>query len=119
MLTGQCAVQDGKAYALVMGDCAPFINDYPRFSPVESHDEDSDVVLEEGDLVSKFGSSLWYEVSELIRSGNCVFTKHKGPIIHFGLKRLPKRYREQAAKFCLAIHDQNPHAYLSEHPYAA
>lgn len=113
------AVQDGKAYALVMGDCAPFINDYPRFSPVESYDEDCHVKLEEGDLVAQFGSDKWYEVSSLTTSSDCIFTKGNGPILHFGFKRLPKRYREQAAKFCLLIHDQNPHAYLSEHPDAA
>lgn len=102
-------VQSGQAYAKVMGDCAPYIHNYPQFSPIvlfEQYTNPSKYPLvEAGALVAQLGSSVWHEVSELFcpySSGSSVYTTTTTSI-RPPFRLLPAQYREVAERFCSQI----------------
>lgn len=97
-------VQQGKAYAIVMGDCKPFIHDQPQFTPLitlEENDPRCTELLIGGALVAEKMSSRFYTVEKLGYSGGLVFAHNA--IVHFPLTVLPLQYREVASRFCRCI----------------
>ena len=95
------ALQAGKRYEHVMGDCAPYIHNQPQFTPMvrlEEGDPRAAELLVPGALVAEVMSERFYTVEHLGCSGGLVFTTDE--IVHFPLKVLPVQYREVANRFC-------------------
>jgi uncharacterized protein with PIN domain len=107
-------VQSGKAYDIVMGDCFPFVNNLPRFTPilfVERDDENTQINA--GDLVANRGSNRFYEVSELGARNSIIYTVKGMPLLHKPCRVLPKKYRNSAAKFCGTVNGNTPKEFIS------
>lgn len=104
-------VQSGKAYEIVMGDCAPYIHNYPQFDPIvvvregEAHYHH---LVQPGAMVARYGSSRWSEIKSVYGTyeGGCVYADSEFVSPPFQI--LPAQYRAVAGRFCAFINTPAP-----------
>lgn len=104
-------VQSGKAYEVVMGDCAPYIHNYPQFDPivvVREGESQHHHLVTPGALIARSGSSAWSEIPDFYNSynGRGVYTDAESFYPPF--KILPAEYRAVAGRFCSTIKTPAP-----------
>lgn len=99
-----CAVTvNKKPYQQVMGDCIPYLHNYPQFTPISLINEkmNAEQQIQAGDLVAEYGCSRWYTVTDLTVSGGCIFTQ--GGILHLPVRHISKEHRAAASRVCRHI----------------